>query len=485
MTGDIRKGAARRLFMLTLLSKLSRLQKVAARSGANKASAVRFADTRDVFTRVTPQYAYPRRFEGYIRSLEGAIGAGLRLCFGAPPQHGKTVATLNALLYLCRKYANRSHVYMTYSVDRAQEMAKEFRTLCELAGITYGGTLKVVELPNGVTVRFTSADKGLNGSPVNGVFIVDDFYSDQAQANSIVQRRSREIAWRGSVIPRLHPGASVVILATRWHPEDMSGVLIGEGYTAVMLPAIAEENDPLGRAIGEALWPEERDLEFLARQRIGMLEHAFQAMYQQNPRPAGIGVFRGVTFYSALPTSFAVGYGIDLAYTDKKRNDESGFTRMYGSYANDPKEDVFYIVNLCHGNYEVPVFAEIVKASHYDDGDIIWRSSGTETGTAQLLRHAPYNIPVRTQTPPGDKLLSATAIAIAWNQGRVRLPDPAVYPEHAAWVKALIKQAQNFTGSGQEHDDLIDTIGNAHAGLTRGRLSGVDTSVTKRRPVER
>lgn len=471
--------------MLAVLNRLNRLQKVAAASGATTKAAVNFEDTREVFARVTPQYVYPDRFATYIHSLETSIDATLRLCFGAPPQHGKTVATLNALLYLCRKYPNRSHAYMTYGLARAQEMAKEFRSLCELAGVSWGGTLKCVELPDGVTVRFTSADTGLNGDPVNGVFIVDDFYKDQAQANSTVQRRSREIAWRGSVLPRLHPGASVVILATRWHPEDMSGVLIEEGYQAVMLPALAEENDPLGRAVGEPLWPEERPVEFLQKQRDGMLEHAFQAMYQQNPRPEGVGVFQGHTYYSELPASYAVGYGIDLAYTDKRRNDESAFLRMYGVYAADPKDDVFYVVHLEHGNHEVPVFAEIVKATFRDDGDIVWRSSGTESGTAQLLRHAPYNIPIRTQTPPGDKLLSATAVAIAWKQGRVRLPDPAVYPQHEAWVKALIKQAKNFTGSGQEHDDLIDALGNAHASLTRGRAIPSDTSVTKRRPTER
>ena len=469
--------------MLPLLSKLTRLQKLAAQS-AEQQRGVQFESTAEVFARVTPQFTYPVRFAGYINALENAIGANLRLVFGAPPQHGKTVATLNALLYLCCKFPRRNHAYMTFGLARAQEMAKAFRALCELAGIPWSGTLKVVELPNGVTVRFTSADTGLNGEPVNGIFIVDDFYADQAQANSTVQRKSREIAWRGSVVPRLHPGASVVILATRWHPEDMSGVLIEEGYSAVMLPAIAEENDPLGRAVGEALWPEERPLEFLQKQRDGMLEAAFQAMYQQNPRPAGIGVFSGTTYYSALPTSYAVGYGIDLAYTNKKRNDESAFLRMYAVFANDPKDDVFYVVNLVHGNYEVPVFAEHVKANYEGDGDIVWRSSGTETGTAQLLRRPPYDVPIRTQTPPGDKLLSATAVAIAWKQGRVRLPDPSVYPQHAAWVKALIKQALNFSGSGQEHDDLIDALGNAHASLTRGRAVA-DTSVTKRRQPER
>lgn len=466
--------------MLGLLSKLNRLQKLAAASGASGVASPRFTSTAEVFLRVTPQYEYPAHFSGYIAALEGAIDAGLRLVFGAPPQHGKTVATLNALLYICSAYRNRDHAYMTYSVDRAQEIAKLFRGLCELAGLRVTGTLKCLTFPNGTSVRFTSADKGLNGSPVNGLFIVDDFYKDQAQADSLVQRTSREIAWRGSVIPRIHPGTSVVILATRWHPEDMSGVLINEGYQSVMLPAIAEEGDPLGRAVGEVLWAK-RDLAFLESQRREMLEHAFQAMYQQNPRPRGAGVFTLPCYFAQLPTSYAVGYGIDLAYTAEavnKRADESVFLRMLVTYGPTPDKDIFYIVACEHGRWEVPAFAEVVKAVFLNDGEIVWRSSGTERGTAQLLRGPPYEIPIRTQTPPGDKLVSATALAIAWKQGRVLLPDPTIFPQHAEWVKAFIKQANDFRGSGNEKDDLIDAAGNAHAALTRGRAA--DLSVARR-----
>lgn len=52
----------------------------------------------------------------------------------------------------------------------------------------------------------------------------------------------------------------------------------------ISLPAIAEENDPLGRSPGEALWPEWEPLEELERKRA-LLQNQFSALYQQRPAP--------------------------------------------------------------------------------------------------------------------------------------------------------------------------------------------------------
>ena len=48
---------------------------------------------------------------------------------------------------------------------------------------------------------------------------------------------------------------------TRWHESDLGGMLLEEMYSwpaavNLKLPMEAEQNDPLGRAPGEPLWPE-------------------------------------------------------------------------------------------------------------------------------------------------------------------------------------------------------------------------------------
>ena len=85
---------------------------------------------------------------------------------------------------------------------------------------------------------------------------------------------------------------------TRWHPDDLGGRLIqaqadgGDQWTVLKLPAICDSlDDPLGRKLGEALWPEWQDETELARIRSVVGEYVWGALYQQDPRPRGASFF--------------------------------------------------------------------------------------------------------------------------------------------------------------------------------------------------
>ena len=58
------------------------------------------------------------------------------------------------------------------------------------------------------------------------------------------------------------PNGAVIIILTRWHEDDLAGRLLNpeygevEDWDIIRLPAIAEENHLLGRAVGEPLFPE-------------------------------------------------------------------------------------------------------------------------------------------------------------------------------------------------------------------------------------
>jgi predicted phage terminase large subunit-like protein len=75
---------------------------------------------------------------------------------------------------------------------------------------------------------------------------------------------------------------------TRWHPDDLGGRLLeqaGAEWRVIRLPAIAEPDDPLGRAVGTALWPEWEDRPALMRKRELIGERAWSALFQQTPLP--------------------------------------------------------------------------------------------------------------------------------------------------------------------------------------------------------
>lgn len=88
---------------------------------------------------------------------------------------------------------------------------------------------------------------------------------------------------------------------TRWHPEDLIGhvtseegvrQLVDAGYEDWVfehtnLPAIAEsEDDPLGRKIGEALFPQQRPLQFLMGIKAMMPSYEWDSQYMGKPRTA-------------------------------------------------------------------------------------------------------------------------------------------------------------------------------------------------------
>jgi predicted phage terminase large subunit-like protein len=89
--------------------------------------------------------------------------------------------------------------------------------------------------------------------------IIDDPVRGREDADS---ERARETAWQWYVndfLPRLKPGASQIVIMTRWHEDDLGGRLLdreANKWRVVELPMEALPGDPLRRKPGERLWPE-------------------------------------------------------------------------------------------------------------------------------------------------------------------------------------------------------------------------------------
>ena len=62
---------------------------------------------------------------------------------------------------------------------------------------------------------------------------------------------------------RLKPAAKRILMNTRWHEEDVAGRVLEQierkeiRGRVISIPAIAEADDPLGRAPGELLWDDD------------------------------------------------------------------------------------------------------------------------------------------------------------------------------------------------------------------------------------
>ncbi len=144
------------------------------------------------------------------------------------------------------------------------------------------------------------------GGPIAGfrcdLAIIDDPIKSQEEADS---ERYRDRAWEwylSDLRPRLRPGGRIVLIMTRWHEDDLAGRILLHApgdWRVVKLPAIAEDDDPLGREPGAPLWADDPGYRYdraitEAREnyeKTGNLR-AWYALYQQSPRALDGSVFR-------------------------------------------------------------------------------------------------------------------------------------------------------------------------------------------------
>lgn len=139
---------------------------------------------------------------------------------------------------------------------------------------------------------------GTRGSVIGrraDLVIVDDPVGNQAQADRSVDRERLWDWYRSDLTTRLKPKGRVLIVMTRWHEDDLAGRIgqhTDDGWHVLRLPAIAEDEDPLGRLPGTPLWPEWEDLQALERKRTTVGDRTWFAAYQQAPRPLEGGLFK-------------------------------------------------------------------------------------------------------------------------------------------------------------------------------------------------
>jgi predicted phage terminase large subunit-like protein len=135
------------------------------------------------------------------------------------------------------------------------------------------------------------------GGPITGrgahLLVIDDPVKNDEEARSPTCRQKQWDWWQSVASTRLRPGGLIVIIQTRWHRDDLTGRILkhaknnGQRWRVVSLPALAGDDDPLGRAPGEALWPEMYPRDRLLRIRAGRTAYYWQALYQQNPQAEG------------------------------------------------------------------------------------------------------------------------------------------------------------------------------------------------------
>lgn len=230
-----------------------------------------------------------------VRShLAGETGKDI-LLVSMPPRHGKSqyISRYLPAWYLWRW--PRRHVILTsYAAEfaatwgrRAREAFNRATSFIPSSGpnqdkqasheweTLHGGGMKTAGVLGDIT-----------GRPAN-LLLFDDLIKNDEEAGSETIRTKTWEWLRGTALPRMEPGAKAIGIGTRWHRDDYQSRLLRPEWTEdvlhVNMPAIAEGEDPLGRAPGEALWPRRWSLPRLAKKRRQVGEYWWLAEYQGRP----------------------------------------------------------------------------------------------------------------------------------------------------------------------------------------------------------
>ncbi len=284
---------------------------------------------------------------------------------------------------------------------------------------------------------------------MDGLLVIDDPLRGPEEAYSKTIRESRWTWFVQVAQTRRHPGSSCVVMQSRWHIDDLIGKVTKEfSWEYIRIPAECDSlDDPLGRQIGEALWPEKRPLEWL--QQFKRSPVAWQGLYQGAPRAVGDALFQDATFYTTLPAGRYVPlYGADLAYTAKTRADWS--VLLHGRWYPDLKQ--LYLLNELRLQVQADVFTDKMHEKWTKEpGRVLWFGSTTEKGVADLIRKTIPKFEYRQATV--DKYVRALPTAEQlWNPGDVMVPQAR------PWAQSFVEEVVGFSGQGDGVDDRIDAL---------------------------
>lgn len=419
----------------------------------------------DFIPALTPRWSRPEHLAVIAEALDDAVAnpdRELRLLFSVPPQHGKTELVKHALVKLLLSRPESRNGYASYNSHRAWRISRQVQGLAERAGLAVEGTQDAWSVAGGGGLVAAGPGGTLTGEPIDGLLLIDDPHKNRKDANSATRRQDAVDWYRSTAETRCHPGTSIVVVHTRWHPEDLIGQLAAEGgWTLINLPAINDGSDER-RPVGAPLWPAERPLAWLEERRRKS-EYEWESLYQGRPRPRGAIVFSGAPhYYDELPT---FGYrdviALDLAYSAKTSSDWS--VAVVLRVVERDGKTICYVVDVVRVQGPSDFFAGRLQslAEKHPDTPMHWRAGGTEIGVASMFRAAPWHLPVQPVPIKGDKLICAEPVAAAWNRGEILLP------KGKPWVAPLVAELGSFTGLNDLHDDQVDTLGTAYDAALR------------------
>lgn len=272
-------------------------------------------------------------------------GKILRLRIQLPPRYGKTELAIHFIAWALAHYPDANCMYISYSHSLAKKQTqtiKEIITLPDYRKLfnvhikedvaakdnfetTANGSVYAVGAGGTVTGRGAGIQ---NINRFGGLIIIDDIHKPSEVTSDTIRTGTNEW-YLNTLQSRVNsPTTPIVYIGQALHEDDLGANLDkgidGHKWEVLSIPAL----DVAKNALNPAMHTKEQLL--LMQEKM---PYEFAAQYQQNPQPAGGGIFKTDWFVllDEEPEFLKTFITIDTAETDKTYNDATAFS-FWGIY---------------------------------------------------------------------------------------------------------------------------------------------------------
>lgn len=323
----------------------------------------------------------------------------------------------------------------------------------------------------GGSMRGIGKGGGATGYAVD-LAVCDDLVKGSAEVASQSQRDSL-YAWFESAI--LTRARRLIVMATRWHTDDLIGRLkkkqaqgeVGEPWLFINIPAVAEADDPLGRAPGTPLWLgnplAHGDPLWYEKKRREVGPYVWNALYQGRPTPPDGAIFKSHWFsYFEEKDGYLTSLGsrvrldslfkfvtLDPAFSKKTSADHVAA----GAWALDLDNNRLYLLEVVRDRLRPTETIAALRGlmSRHGVELCFAERNNLQEKSMQLIRKA---IPMREFQTNTDKVARAMPATAHFADGRL------LFRRAAPWVADLEAELQVFSPDADE-DDQVDMVSHA------------------------
>ena len=437
-------------------------------------------------TKITNGRWIPARHLLYISTiLATEIAQGdARLIVTMPARHGKSeLISVNTPVWFLEKWPGKFVMNLSYGAELATDFSLKVRDTFQDEDLHHLLRTRIRQDKKRVDRWLTPHGGGLTaagiGGPITGrgadLMLIDDYVKNAEDSLSETLRNKTWEWFKSTAFTRLEPGASLVLLATRWNALDLIGMCQKEmphqNWKVINLPALAEENDPLGRAPGEALWPERFSRERLLQIKSALGEYWWSAMYQQRPKASMGGVDLGDKLIEINAAEVPTGYNEfkrvrawDLSATPGAGDHSAGPKMMYHKATGDIIIEDMIRFQKSPGQTEQMVQSAAVHDGH---GCQVWLEQEPGSSGKIVVEHyskllTGYSFDAEKATGPIE--VRAGPFFAAIEAGKVKIV-------RGDWNDALREELNAFPDG--EHDDQIVACALGYNKLVKGLYGGL------------